>query len=127
VGVTVTSLREARMAREAGAGFLCVQGHEAGAHRSTFDNPGTPDNRPLTTLVADVVGAGDLPVLAAGGVASRSDIRALIDAGAVGVQCGTVFLRCPESGAKQTYKDALADPRYTSTTVTRAFSGRDAP
>ena len=41
-------------------------------------------------------------------------------------QCGTAFLRCPESGAHPRYKAALADPRYTATTLTRAFSGRPA-
>ena len=111
---------------EAGAGFLCVQGHGAGAHRGTFDNPGHPDNRPLHILVSDVVTAVGVPVLAGGGVATREDIGAVIAAGAVAAQCGTVFLRCPESGAKQIYKDALADPRYTNTAVTRAFSGREA-
>ncbi len=39
---------------------------------------------------------------------------------------GTAFLRSPESGAHPLYKAALADPRYTATTVTRAFSGRPA-
>ncbi len=39
VGVTVTSMEEAATAAHEGAGFLWVQGHEAGAHRGTFDNP----------------------------------------------------------------------------------------
>jgi nitronate monooxygenase len=47
-------------------------------------------------------------------------------AGADAVQIGTAFLRCPESGAHPTYKAALADPRFTTTAVTRAFSGRPA-
>jgi len=34
--------------------------------------------------------------------------------------------RCPQSGAHPRYKAALADPRYTATTLTRAFSGRPA-
>ena len=41
-------------------------------------------------------------------------------------QCGTAFLRSPESGAHPLHKAALADPRYTATTLTRAFSGRPA-
>lgn len=52
--------------------------------------------------------------------------RAVIAAGAVAAQCGTAFLRCPESGAHPRYKAALADPRYTATALTRAFSGRSA-
>jgi nitronate monooxygenase len=125
VGVTVTSLDEAGHGAACGAGFLCVQGHEAGAHRGSFDNPGRPDDRPLRALVTDAVELG-LPVMATGGVATREDVIALTTAGAFAVQCGTLFLRCDESGAKPLYKDALADPRYTRTTVTRAFSGRAA-
>ena len=52
------------------------------------------------------------------------EVRAVITAGAVAAQCGTAFLRCPESGAHPRYKAALADPRHTATTLTRAFSGR---
>src|SRR6266852_3171642 len=47
-------------------------------------------------------------------------------AGAVAAQCGTAFLRSPESGAHLLHKAALADPRFTGTTLTRAFSGRPA-
>ena len=36
------------------------------------------------------------------------------------------FLRCPESGAHPLHKAALADPRFTRTAITRAFSGRPA-
>ena len=47
-------------------------------------------------------------------------------AGAVAAQCGTAFLRCPESGAHPLHKAALVDPEYTGTAMTRAFSGRRA-
>ena len=39
------------------------------------------------------------------------------------VQCGTAFVRCPESGAHPVYKAALADRRFTQTALTRALSG----
>jgi nitronate monooxygenase len=35
-------------------------------------------------------------------------------------------LRCTESGANPIHKAALADPRFSSTAITRAFSGRRA-
>jgi len=50
----------------------------------------------------------------------------LLAAGATHVQVGTAFLRCPESGAHPVHKAALADPRFTRTAITRAFSGRRA-
>ena len=39
-------------------------------------------------------------------------VRAVLAAGAVAAQCGTAFLRSPESGAHPLYKAALADPLY---------------
>jgi len=53
-------------------------------------------------------------------------VNAVLAAGAVAAQCGTAFLRCRESGAHRLHKAALGDPRYTATTLTRAFSGRPA-
>jgi len=55
-----------------------------------------------------------------------AQVQAVLAAGAVAAQCGTAFLRCPESGAHPLHKDALADPRFTTTALTRAFSGRRA-
>ncbi|MCU1483694.1 MAG: 2-nitropropane dioxygenase [Actinomycetia bacterium] len=124
VGFTVTVPEEAALAD--GASFLVVQGHEAGAHRGTFTNGGTPDARPLPQLLGDVRAVTDVPLVAAGGAGTANDVRRLLAAGAVGVLCGTAFLRCPESAARPQWKDALADPRYTETAVTRAFSGRPA-
>ena len=53
-------------------------------------------------------------------------MAATLAAGATQVQLGTAFLRCTESGAHPAYKAALADPHFTSTALTRAFSGRRA-
>jgi nitronate monooxygenase len=50
----------------------------------------------------------------------------VLAAGATMVQLGTAFLRCTESGAHPVYQAALADPRFTTTSITRAFSGRRA-
>ena len=57
---------------------------------------------------------------------TAADVAAALAAGAEAVQCGTAFLRCPESGAHPVYKAALADTRFQTTAVTRAFSGRPA-
>jgi nitronate monooxygenase len=127
VMVTVTSPPEAAVAAGAGADVLCVQGVEAGAHRGTFVNAGAPgQDLEILPLVEAVAGVTSLPLVAAGGIMSSTQVRAVLAAGAVAAQCGTAFLRCPESGAHPLHKAALADPRYTETTVTRAFSGRPA-
>src|SRR6185437_11802574 len=77
-------------------------------------------------LLAEVPRVTDLPLIAAGGISGPGDAAAALAAGAALVQLGTAFLRSTESGAQPVYKAALADPRFTSTTVTRAFSGRRA-
>ncbi|WP_232533953.1 nitronate monooxygenase family protein [Plantactinospora sp. KBS50] len=123
---TVTSVPEARAAAEVGVDALVVQGAGAGAHYGTFTPAAAPPAPPLPELVGDVRGATGLPVLAAGGIAERSAVRAVLAAGAVGAMVGTALLRSPESGANQTHKDALADPRRGGTVVTRAFTGRPA-
>lgn len=125
VAVTVTDPSEAAAAAAAGAGALCVQGLEAGAHRGTFANDSAAGHgHGLVSLIGEVARVTGLPQIAAGGIMGPGQVEAVLAAGAVAAQCGTAFLRCPESGAHPLHKDALADPRYTTTALTRAFSGR---
>ncbi|MGG1558293.1 NAD(P)H-dependent flavin oxidoreductase [Geobacillus thermoleovorans] len=127
VMVTVTSREEACMAAEAGANALCVQGEEAGGHRASFGNDPKKDGAlELFPLLARVRAAVRVPLAAAGGIMDGRGIAAALKAGASVVQLGTAFLRCPESGAHPLHKQALADPRFVETAVTRAFTGRPA-
>jgi nitronate monooxygenase len=128
VAITVTSPGEAGQAAAAGADCLIVQGREAGAHSGTFTNDGTPDRRPaLLDLLAEVAGADvGLALIAAGGIADAAGVAAALGTGAAAASAGTAFLRCTESGAHPLHKAALADPRFTATAITRAFSGRPA-
>ena len=127
VVITVTSPGEALMAAQASADGLCVQGYEAGAHRGAFVNDDAPGyDRGLLSLIAEVAAVTGLPQIAAGGIMDARQVRAVLAAGAVAAQCGTAFLRCPESGAQPLLKAALADPSFTGTAVTRAFTGRPA-
>ncbi|MGH9294248.1 MAG: nitronate monooxygenase, partial [Acidimicrobiales bacterium] len=127
VAVTVTSAEEARTAAEAGAGLLCVQGSEAGAHRGCFRNDLVAgEGTELIELLAAVSAVTRLPLIGAGGIMTAGGVKEVLGAGAVAAQCGTAFLRCDESGAHPTHKDALASGRFRATAVTRAFSGRPA-
>lgn len=123
--ITVTTVEEARTAVARGADGVCVQGLEAGGHRATFD-PAHGDDRPLLELLPEVVRAVEVPVIAAGGIMTGADIAAALAVGADAVQLGTAFLRCPESGAQAQHKAALADPAFTETSLTLAFTGRPA-
>jgi nitronate monooxygenase len=125
--VTVTTPEEAAQALRVGPDALCLQGAEAGAHRGSLANDDAPDqDRPLRALLASVRQHTRLPLVAAGGVGGPDDVTELLARGADLVQAGTAFLRCPESGAAQPYKDALADRAFDRTAITRAFSGRRA-
>ena len=126
VWVTVTAPEEAAVATGRGADGLCVQGPEAGAHRGTFSASASPPAVPLHQLLRDVAAVTRLPLIAAGAVMSHADVSDAMAAGAVAAQCGTAFLRCPESGAQPLHKAALADPAFSTTAVTRAFTGRPA-
>lgn len=123
--VTVTSTEEALIAKQAGANALCVQGPEAGGHRASFrNNAASHENASLLVLLQQIREAVDIPLIAAGGIMSGRDIAAVLAAGACAAQLGTAFLRCPESGANPLHKNALVDPNFQSTAVTRSFTGR---
>ena len=124
--VTVTTVDEARAAVAVGADGLVAQGSAAGGHSGTHD--ACREITPVDTaeLVRSVVAVTGLPVVAAGGVDGPATAAALLQAGATAVAVGTLLLRTDESGASQLHKDALVDPAFPGTTVTRAFTGRPA-
>lgn len=124
--VSVTTPEEARAAADLGVDGLVVQGPRAGGHSATFDPGRVPGDADTATVVAAVRAAVDLPLVAGGGVTGADDVAALLAAGAEAVAVGTLLLRTPESGAPATYRAGLADPAYTRTTLTRAFTGRPA-
>jgi nitronate monooxygenase len=123
---TVTTAAEAQAARDAGVDGLVVQAPAAGGHSGTYDPLRTLTSVSAPDLVREVRAAVELPVVAGGGVAGGEDVRALLQAGAEAVAVGTLLLRTGESGASQTHKDALANPAFTETTITHAFTGRPA-
>ncbi|WP_438290769.1 NAD(P)H-dependent flavin oxidoreductase [Streptomyces sp. HUAS TT7] len=123
---TVTTLAEAMAAEAVGVDSLCVQGPLAGGHRATHDIAARPEDVPLLDLMASVRHRVQLPLIAAGGLGTGADVAAVLGAGASAAQLGTLYLRAEESGASRTHKDALVDERFTTTAVTRAFSGRPA-
>ncbi|WP_030573117.1 nitronate monooxygenase [Streptomyces aureocirculatus] len=126
--VTVTTPEEAQAAQEAGADAVCVQGIEAGGHQGTHrDNPETDGaGLGLLSLITQVREAVQLPVVAAGGLMRGGQIAAVLAAGADLAQLGTAFLVTPESGAQPLHKQAMTNPLFVHTELTRAFSGRPA-
>ncbi|MFI9543035.1 nitronate monooxygenase [Streptomyces sp. NPDC052016] len=126
--VTATTAEEALAVERAGADAVIVQGVEAGGHQGTHRD--VPENDGggigLLSLIAQVREAVNLPLVAAGGIMRGSQIAAVLAAGASAAQLGTAFLATPESGAAAVHKQALTNPLFVRTELTRAFSGRPA-
>lgn len=119
-----TSIAEAQALDAAGVDLIVASGFEAGGHRPTFlgrAEDSLMGTLALTPLIADRVEA---PVVAAGGIADRRGVAAVLALGAQLAQVGTAFLACEESGAPDLHKDLLFSERTHATTLTRAFSGR---
>ncbi|NLA66343.1 MAG: nitronate monooxygenase, partial [Leucobacter sp.] len=126
VVATVTSPVEAQNAAELGVDGLVVQGYRAGGHSAVHDPRTWPAELETAELVRAVRQSVHLPVIAAGGIDGPAAVREMLDAGAEGVSVGTMFLRTDEAGTSPTHRAAIGDPEFTSTTLTRAFTGRPA-
>ena len=109
----VGSVDEARAAADAGCDLVVAQGVEAGGHvRGTT---------PLLELLEQVLGVVDVPVLAAGGIATAAGLAEVLGAGAAGVRVGTRFLATSESAAHPSYVQALLAADGADTELTTAF------
>jgi nitronate monooxygenase len=101
------SVGEARTAHAAGADAVIVQGVEAGGHVR-----GTVPALELLEQVRSALPAG-YPLLLAGGIAERGDVRQALDAGAEAAVAGTRFLLSEESRAHPEYRRRLLGARTT--------------
>lgn len=120
--VTVTTLAEAARAVADGAMALAVQGPAAGGHRGTFDPAAQPDTVALDDLLTGI--GGEVPVVAAGGLSTPAAVARVRALGAVAAQIGTSLLPADEAGTNPVHRAALHSPEFTTTGLTKAFSGR---
>ncbi|WGS50089.1 nitronate monooxygenase [Paraburkholderia sp. D15] len=123
---TATHTAEGIAWRDAGADAIAAQGAEAGAHRGTFIGAFEDALVGTLALVPQLVDATGLPVLAAGGIMDGRGIVAALALGAQAAAMGTAFLTCRESGIPPVWKTRIRETSDTSTTVTRAITGRHA-
>ncbi|MFM2375562.1 MAG: hypothetical protein RLZZ165_659 [Bacteroidota bacterium] len=100
VAHVVSSVRFAYKAAEAGVDAVVAEGFEAGGHNGREE---------ITTLclIPQIRAAIDLPVLAAGGIASGAAMLACMTLGADGVQIGTRFVASDESSAHPAFKQRV--------------------
>lgn len=123
---TATIVEEAKILEAAGVDAIVAQGSEAGAHRGTFASDFDAALVGTMALVPQIADAVTLPVVASGGIMDGRGIAAALALGASGVQMGTAFLTCHESGTSEVHKEAILAAGEHETRVTRAFSGRPA-
>jgi nitronate monooxygenase len=104
------SIGEAIAAQRAGADGVIVQGVEAGGH--------VRGKAPAAELLEQALAAlpPGYPVLSAGGLATATDVRERLDAGAAAVVLGTRYLMTDESHAHKAYKQRLMEARETVVT-----------
>ena len=125
VGVTATCVEEAEAIQSSGADFIVAQGIEAGGHRGTFSEEGVGDQKhPTFDLLQMLRERCTLPIISAGGIMNGADIVKHTNQGATGVQMGTSFVCCDESGADPVHKKYVLEERERHTVYTKAFSGR---
>ncbi|MET0306662.1 MAG: nitronate monooxygenase [Solirubrobacterales bacterium] len=101
------SVAEARSAYAAGADAVIVQGVEAGGH--------VRGSLPALELLERIRAAlpPSYPLLLAGGIAERADVRQALEAGASAAVAGTRFLLSDESRAHPEYKRRLLGAEET--------------
>ena len=115
LGIQVTNVAGVSRALDQEADFLICQGNEAGGH--------VQSNTPLCELLPRIVdAAGDVSVIAAGGIASGSQIAKVLSMGAKGAVLGTRFVATKESRAHEDYKRSLVETAG-ATALTVCFDG----
>lgn len=121
-----TTVREAIEIEKNGCDILVAQGSEAGGHRATFLNGYRSSLIGTMALVPQIVDKVKIPVVASGGIMDGRGLVAALALGASGVQMGTAFLTCPESGIHELYKRAILESTEERTVITKIFSGKPA-
>jgi nitronate monooxygenase len=119
-----TTVDEAVVLEQVGVDVIAASGFEAGGHRGSFLRPAEESLTGTFSLVPQVADAVSVPVVAAGGIGDARGIVAAFALGAEGVQIGSAFLACEESGASAHHRNALLSNKTLRTGLTRGFTGR---
>jgi enoyl-[acyl-carrier protein] reductase II len=96
----VSSSRFAIKAQETGCDAVVAEGFEAGGHNGREETT-------TMVLVPAVRSAVDIPVLAAGGIATGRQMLAAMVLGADGVQVGSRFVASPEASSHTNFKNLV--------------------
>ncbi len=111
VAHVVPNLRFAKKAEDAGVDAIVVEGFEAGGHNGK-------DEMTTMSLIPLVNKEIDIPIIAAGGIASGVAILAAFVLGAEGVQVGSLFAASKESSAHINFKKEIIKAAENDTILT---------
>ena len=116
VGALCGKPRHAQHHVDAGLDFIIAQGGEGGGHTGEIGS---------VVLWPEVVKvAGDIPVLAAGGVGSGEQMAAALALGAQGVWSGSIWLTVTEAETPEVIKDLMFEASSSDTVRSRSFTGK---
>lgn len=107
----VSSVKFALKAQAAGVDAIVAEGFEAGGHNGR-------DETTTLTLIPMVKEQLDIPLIAAGGIATGQAMLACMVLGADGVQVGSRFVASEESSAHQSFKQVVVDAKEGDTQLT---------
>lgn len=107
----VSSVKFALKAQEAGVDAVVAEGFEAGGHNGREEST-------TLTLIPQVAKAIDIPLMAAGGIATGQGMLAAMALGADGVQVGSRFVATHEASSHMSFKQAVVDAGEGATHLT---------
>jgi len=111
VAHVVSSVKFALKSQEAGVDAIVAEGFEAGGHNGREETT-------TFTLIPMVKEQTNIPLIAAGGIASGRGMLAAMVLGADGVQIGSRFVASTESSAHQKFKDTVVNTPDGGTDLT---------
>ena len=107
----VSNVKFALKAQNAGVDAIVAEGFEAGGHNGR-------DETTTLTLIPMVAEIINVPLIAAGGIATGASMLATMILGADGVQVGSRFVASNESSAHQKFKDVVVNVKDGDTHLT---------
>ncbi len=107
----VSAVKFALKCQEAGVDAIVAEGFEAGGHNGREETT-------TLVLIPQVRKAVTLPLIAAGGIGSGSQMAAAFALGADAVQIGSRFVATPESSAHANFKNAVVNTNEGDTQLT---------
>ncbi|MBN4085345.1 nitronate monooxygenase [Flavobacteriaceae bacterium AH-315-B10] len=107
----VSSVKFALKSQEAGVDAIVAEGFEAGGHNGR-------DETTTLTLIPMVKEQINIPLIAAGGIATGKAMLATMILGADAVQIGSRFVASEESSAHQAFKQTVVDAKEGDTQLT---------